>query len=118
MQLGADFNPKTLQGSNRSTSLSESIPIVDAELPLPEADGPLIPHQVWSTIFQALASIITNEERRRCADMAADILFSLVEDTYSHHWELETWKAFVEFSVRGVFDVLQVWKMFLCTIRS
>lgn len=116
MQLGADFDPKPSLLSSRSTSVSESAPIVDAEPPPLEIDGDPIADQVWTAIFQALASVITNDERRRCADMAADILFNLVEDTYSHHWELETWKSFVEFSVKGVFDVLQVRKLLTCAI--
>ncbi|GMH39854.1 hypothetical protein BSKO_07758 [Bryopsis sp. KO-2023] len=109
----ADLNehfeaPISRRECNRTASASNAISPVDTdEDDASFLEGPPAMRQLWAAIFEALADIVTKDERRRCADLAADVLYSLVDDEYSTMWELETWKAYVEHAVRGVFDVLQ-----------
>lgn len=64
---------------------------------------------VWGRLFEALVDIITHDGRRRCADLAAEVLFSFAEGPTSSEWDMETWQAFLVHAVTGIFDVREVW---------
>ena len=63
---------------------------------------------VWSRLFGALADAIAEDERRTCADAAAEVLFSFGEGETSAEWDVGIWQAFLESAVSGVFDMTKV----------
>ena len=74
------------------------------EVPIP-TEPLLSSSALWTVIFEALVEVMTREERRRCADSAADILFKLPSSSeFSSTWNQQTWSVFL-FAVRRIFDI-------------
>lgn len=59
---------------------------------------------LWKLIFESLVEIVNREDRRRCADLAAEILFKLPSVDFSCSWDQRTWNVF-HFAIHRVFDL-------------
>ncbi|CAD7699204.1 unnamed protein product [Ostreobium quekettii] len=63
------------------------------------------PSAAWKRLFAALVDVITHDSRRRCADLAAEVLFGFIDGGMSNGWGLDTWQAFFRDAVCGMFDM-------------
>lgn len=59
---------------------------------------------LWIVIFESLVEIITREDRRRCADSAAEVLFKLPFVPFTPTWDQQTWHSF-QTTMHSVFDL-------------
>ncbi|CAD7697716.1 unnamed protein product [Ostreobium quekettii] len=102
MDGSPENTPRLFCRSNSAPS-----PILDlpgSPSPHPEV-GFSSPNAAWARLFEALVDVITHDSRRRCADLAAEVLFGLADEATSRGWELDTWQAFFRDAVCGVFDM-------------
>ena len=97
------------ESEEKTMQRTMSVPSGPPQYPRKEAPAPTEPllssSALWTVIFEALVEVMTREERRRCADSAADILFKLPSSSdFSSTWNQQTWSVF-QFAVRQIFDI-------------
>lgn len=66
--------------------------------------------KLWESVYKILIAIINGDNRWRCIDLAADVLYGFLHHS-SAEWNVNIWESYCHYAIDLVFSINEVFSI-------